>query len=199
MDPVFFSSPEEFGDWLEKHHATEREVHVGYWKKHTGRPTLTWPQSVDEALCYGWIDGIRRSIDADRYTIRFTPRKPASNWSAVNIARVAALTAEGRMRAPGLAAFERRTAARSAIYAYENRPEAFDDAMERAFRKNRKAWAFWETLPPGLRKTCIYRVVSAKTEETRLRRLSGLIDACARGERPGQLTPAAKTAGRKGE
>ena len=193
MNPIFFASPAEFREWLEKHHATEREVYVGYWKKHTGKPSLTWAESVDEALCYGWIDGIRRSLDADSYTNRFTPRRATSNWSAVNVKRVGELTAEGRMRPPGLAAFERRT--KTAVYSYENRPYELEPAMERAFRKNRKAWAFWETLPPGYRKTCIYWVVNAKRDETRARRLSTLIDACARGERFGQTAGPAKAEG----
>jgi uncharacterized protein YdeI (YjbR/CyaY-like superfamily) len=141
---IFFATPAEFRDWLDAHHATESEVHVGYYRKHTGRQGMTWAQSVDEALCYGWIDGVRHSIDAERYTNRFTPRQPRSNWSAVNIKRVGELIAEGRMRPAGLAAFERRTDARSAIYAYENRPKAFDAASERAFRKQAKAWRFWE-------------------------------------------------------
>lgn len=183
MDPIFFDSPAAFRDWLDRHHATEREVHVGYWKRHAGRQTLTWPESVDEALCYGWIDGVRHAIDADRYTIRFTPRKPTSTWSAVNIGRVAELTAEGRMRPAGLAAFEQRSAARSAIYAYERQPTAFDADDEREFRRHAAAWAFFEAQAAWYRRNCVHWVASAKRAETRARRLAALIDASARGQR----------------
>src|SRR4051812_25227392 len=131
MDPVFFASPDEFRDWLDAHHAIATELWVGFHKVHTGRPSLTWPQSVDEALCYGWIDGVRKSLGAEGYVIRFTPRKAASTWSAVNLRRVPELVSEGRMRPAGLAAYARRSAARSGLYSYENRPQTLEPADEK--------------------------------------------------------------------
>jgi uncharacterized protein YdeI (YjbR/CyaY-like superfamily) len=183
MDPIFFASPEEFRAWLAAHHDRVRELLVGFHKVHTGLPSLTWPQSVDEALCYGWIDGVRRSLGADGYTIRFTPRRPTSTWSAVNLRRVPELIAEGRMTPAGLAAYERRTAAKSGIYTYENRPESLAPDMERRFRATKQAWAFFESQPAGYRRTAIWWIVSAKRPETRERRLATLIELSAAGER----------------
>lgn len=184
MDPKYFSKPAELRKWLERHHATEPELWVGFHKKHTGVPSLTWPESVDEALCFGWIDGIRKSVDEDRYVIRFTPRKPKSNWSNVNIKRVAELTKLGRMTPAGLKAFEERDRKRD--YSYEEtRSRSFTPEQEKAFRANRKAWKFFEEQPPGYRKTLIYWVTSAKKEATQTSRLQKLIDACAAGRRMG--------------
>jgi uncharacterized protein YdeI (YjbR/CyaY-like superfamily) len=188
-DPVFFSSPKAFARWLAKNHDRETELWVGFHKVHTEKPSLTWAQSVDEALCYGWIDGVRKSLGDDAYTIRFTPRKPTSTWSAVNIKRVPELIAEGRMTPAGLAAYERRSAAKSGIYAYENRPQEFGAEHAATFRKNRKAWAFFEAQPAGYRRTCVWWIVSAKKPETQAKRLATLIDYSARGERLPQLTP----------
>jgi len=150
-------------------------VLVGFHKAHTGRPTLTWSESVDEALCVGWIDGIRRSVDAERYTIRFTPRRPGSIWSLINIRKVEVLTAEGRMRPAGLRAFEARRAERSGVYSFEKREAGLDGVGARRFRANRKAWAFFSAQPPGYRKTALHWVTSARREETRERRLAQLI------------------------
>ena len=194
-DPVFFSSPKEFGRWLAKHRDRETELWVGFHKVHTEKPSLTWAQSVDEALCHGWIDGIRKSLGDDAYMIRFTPRKATSRWSAVNLKRVPELIAEGRMTPAGLAAYERRSAARSGLYSYENRPAELPPEHERTFRKNRKAWTFFEAQPPGYRRTCIWYVVSAKRPETQAKRLAQLVDVSARGERLPMLTsPARKRA-----
>jgi uncharacterized protein YdeI (YjbR/CyaY-like superfamily) len=193
-DPVFFDSPKAFGKWLAKNHDKATELWVGYHKVHTGKPSLTWPQSVDEALCYGWIDGIRKSLGGDAYMIRFTPRKPTSMWSAVNLTRVPELIAEGRMQPPGLAAYERRTAAKSGIYTYENRPESLDAESERTFKKNKKAWAVFQTFPPYYKRSATWWVVSAKKPETRAKRLAMLIAKCERGERIPAMTPAKKTA-----
>ena len=118
-EPIFFSSPQEFYDWLEQNHESEAEVYVGYWKKATGRPSLTWSEAVDQALCFGWIDGRLNRIDGERHMQRFTPRRPNSNWSNINVAKVARLIEEGRMRPPGLAAFERRREERTGVYSYE--------------------------------------------------------------------------------
>lgn len=182
-EPTFFPTPTKFRQWFERNHATASELWVGLHKRHTGTRSITWPEAVDEALSYGWIDGIRKSIDGERYMIRFTPRKPGSNWSAINIRRVAELTAEGRMQPAGIKAFERRSEAKSAIYSYEKRPQAFDPEAERIFRKNKNAWQFFQAQAPYYRRLMIYWTVSAKKPETRARRLAELMDYSAKGER----------------
>jgi len=194
LKPKYFATPAAFRAWLEAHHASRTELLVGFYKRGSGKPSITWPESVDEALCFGWIDGVRRTVDDERYTIRFTPRKARSTWSAVNIKRVAELTKLGRMRPAGLDAFARREAARSQIYAYEQRSEAaLDDAAERAFRANAKAWTFFQAQPPWYRRTAIYWVMTAKKEETRRTRLATLIDDSAHGRTIRHLTRPAKT------
>jgi uncharacterized protein YdeI (YjbR/CyaY-like superfamily) len=192
--PRFFAGPAEFRAWLEAHHASAVELWVGFHRKGTGRPSLTWPESVAEALCFGWIDGVRKSLDAESYVIRFTPRKPQSVWSAVNLAKMEELVAASRVAPAGLAAWERRTAKRSAIYSYEQRHEAvFDPALERRFRAATRAWAFFAAQPPGYRQLATWWVASAKREETRARRLAQLIECSAAGERlPGLARPATK-------
>jgi uncharacterized protein YdeI (YjbR/CyaY-like superfamily) len=182
-DIVYFPSPAAFRKWLQKRHAVEKQLWVGFHRKRTGTPSLTWQQSVDEALCFGWIDGIRKRIDEDCYTIRFTPRKPTSNWSAINIARVKALTKQGLMKPPGLAAYAKRDEKRSAIYAYENRPKALAPEYEKELRRNARAAAFFDALPPAFRKLMAFYVMSAKKEETRQSRLAKLIAASAAGKR----------------
>ena len=193
MGPTFFPTPEDLRAWLAENHDRERELLVGFYKVGSGKPSITWPQSVDEALCYGWIDGVRRSLGEEAYTIRFTPRKAKSTWSAVNIARVAELSAEGRMRPAGLAAFQAREESNSRIYAYENRDKAvFDPALEERFRANETAWSFFQAQPPGYRKTATFWVASAKQEATRLRRLDQLIADSAAGRRIDQLNPTSR-------
>lgn len=188
MQPKFFATPEAFRRWLEQHHAKAGELWVGFYKKGSGRPSLTWPESVDEALCVGWIDGIRKSIDGERYTIRFTPRKPGSIWSAVNTRRVRELIAAGRMRPAGLRAFERRDPGKTNRYSFEQRhAAALDPAFEKRFQANKAAWAFFQSQPPGYRRTAAFYVMSAKQEETRVRRLDALIRDSAAGERIGLL------------
>jgi len=182
-EPVFFNSPEEFRQWLDDHHQTESEILAGFYKVGTKRPSMTWSESVDEALCYGWIDGIRRSVDAESYCIRFTPRNPKSNWSAVNIKKIEQLISQGKMKPAGLAAFEKRLENRSAIYSYENRPEKFEDDMEIRFQENKQALEYFKNQAPSYQKTMIYWVMSAKQESTRLSRFAKLIGACERGER----------------
>jgi uncharacterized protein YdeI (YjbR/CyaY-like superfamily) len=182
VDPAFFATPAEFRAWLEAHHATETELLVGFYKKGSGRPSITWPESVDEALCFGWIDGVRRSLGDEAYTIRFTPRKKRSFWSNVNIRRVGELTAEGRMRPAGLAAFEARTGERSGVYSFENKDEiAFDEAQAAQFRADSKAWDFFESCPPWYRRAVTWWVISAKKEETRAKRLERLMAESAAG------------------
>lgn len=190
MKTIYFESPAAFREWLEAHHVVETELVVGFHKRASGRPSMTWPESVDEALCFGWIDGVRRRVDEDRYTIRFTPRRPTSIWSAINIGRVAVLTGLGRMRPAGVQAFERRTDKRSSIYAYERRNvAALDEASEARFRRKKKAWAFFEAQAPWYRRTATHWVISAKREETREKRLAKLIDDSANGRRIARLTP----------
>jgi len=188
--PRFFAIPDDFRAWLEKHHASATELVVGFHKKHTGRASMTWTESVREALCYGWIDGIRRSLGDDSYTIRFTPRKPGSNWSSRNVRHVEELTREGRMAPAGLAAFEARRPDRTGVYSFERRqPARLEPAQERQFRTKKAAWKFFESQPPSYRKTAVHWVVSAKREETRSRRLAQLIEDSAAGRRLAQLTP----------
>jgi uncharacterized protein YdeI (YjbR/CyaY-like superfamily) len=174
--PIFFATPEKFRTWLRKNHAKESELWVGFHKKDSGRPSMTWPQSVDEALCVGWIDGLRKKVDESSYMIRFTPRKKTSTWSEVNIGRIAELTRAQRMLPAGMAAFENRIEAKSGIYAYEQRKTAaLDPAAERQFRANAKAWKNFQAQPPWYRTTATWLVVSAKRPETRQKRLEILI------------------------
>ena len=188
-DPIYFSSPAEFGAWLERHHESESELWLGYFKKATGKPSLTWSQAVDEALCFGWIDGVVRKVDDERHIQRFTPRKASSNWSAINIAKVEQLRGAGRMRPAGEAAFARRRADRSAVYAYEQRenPQLAPEHEQR-FTANAAAWEYFMGQPPSYRKPAIWWVVSAKRPETRKRRLATLIEDSAAQRTLKQLT-----------
>ena len=180
----FFATPAAFRAWLDAHHDRGSELVVGFYKKGSGKPSISWPESVDEALCYGWIDGVRRSLGEESYTIRFTPRKTSSIWSNVNIAKVQALLAAGRMMPAGIAAWERRDPARSGIYAFEREEAAaFDAEAARRFSRNHAAWKFFQAQPPGYRRLATHYVVSAKRPETRERRLAALIEHSARGER----------------
>jgi uncharacterized protein YdeI (YjbR/CyaY-like superfamily) len=181
---LFFAKPEDFRKWLEAHHGNTSELWVGFCKKESGRPSITWPESVDEALCVGWIDGLRKTIDTESYKIRFTPRKKTSNWSAVNIERVKELAKLGRMRPGGLKAFELRKEEKSGIYAYENRKSAvLGKAGEKQFRAQPKAWDFFQRQPAGYRELMIWRVISAKREETKKKRLEKLISESEAGRR----------------
>jgi uncharacterized protein YdeI (YjbR/CyaY-like superfamily) len=188
MKPIFFTSPEEWRDWLERNHADSSEVWVGMYRKASGRPTMAWSDAVDQALCFGWIDGIRRSVDDISYANRFTPRRPGSNWSAINIEKVRKLKKQGLMHPAGLAAFEKRLDNRSEVYSYERANATLGDDFEKKFRANRKAWRFWESQPPGYRRIATWWVISAKREETRERRLATLINDSAEGRRIGLVT-----------
>ena len=188
MKPTFFKSPAEFRQWLEKHHATAQELWVGFYKKASGKPSMTWPQSVDEALCFGWIDGIRKSVDDVSYTIRFTPRKSRSVWSVVNIKRVEELNRQGRMQPAGRKAYEARVEHKSGIYSYEQRPAELDGPYGKKLKHNKEAWTFFEAQPASYRKAVIWWVLSAKKEETRLKRLGQLIEDSAQGRRIPQFT-----------
>jgi uncharacterized protein YdeI (YjbR/CyaY-like superfamily) len=189
MAPTFFPTPADWRKWLAAHHATDRELLVGFYKKGSGRPSITWPESVDEALCFGWIDGVRKRIDDLSYTIRFTPRKTGSIWSHVNIRKVLVLAEEGRMCPAGLAAYEARRENKSGVYSYEKRPEELPDPYGARFRKDKAAWAFFQAQPPSYRRAAIWWVVSAKKEETRLKRLGQLIEDSANGRRLAHLIP----------
>jgi uncharacterized protein YdeI (YjbR/CyaY-like superfamily) len=182
-DVQFFRSAAELRRWFRGNHARAQELWAGFHKKATGRPSITWPESVDEALCVGWIDGIRKSLDAESYAIRFTPRRPGSIWSAVNIRRVAVLTSEKRMRPAGQRAFGARRENRSGIYSYEQRRDQLEEPYAGIMRKNRAAAAFFDAQAPSYRKAVGWWIVSAKRAETRLARLQKLIDISARGKR----------------
>lgn len=173
---LFFSTANEFRAWLDQNHAAEGELFVGFYKKGSGKPSITWPESVDAALCYGWVDGVRNAIDQVSYRIRFTPRKPTSTWSAINVKRVAELKKLGLMRPAGIKAFEARKEDKTGIYAYEQRKHArLPLAYEKKFRANKRAWRFFQSQPPWYQRTATYRVISAKQEATRHKRLAQLI------------------------
>ncbi len=182
--PRYFETPDAFRRWLDDHYRTEDVLWVGFKKKGTGLPSITWPESVAEALCFGWIDGLRKRIDDESYTIRFTPRRPGSRWSAVNIRRIRGLIDDGRVRPAGLAAFEERSVNRSRTYSYEQRHEArLDDDLQARFEAESDAWKGFQSEPPGYRETAIFWVMSAKRPETRERRLGILVQCSAEGER----------------
>jgi uncharacterized protein YdeI (YjbR/CyaY-like superfamily) len=188
VKPTFFATTGELRDWLQANHATAPELLVGFYKRGSGKPSITWQELVDEELCFGWIDGIRKGIDDLSYSNRITPRTPRSSWSVVNIARARELIRLGRMHPAGLEAFERRTDERSAIYSYEQRKTArLDPAAERTFRANKKAWTFFQAQATSYQRTAIWWVVSAKREETRQRRVATLIGDSARGRVVGPL------------
>jgi uncharacterized protein YdeI (YjbR/CyaY-like superfamily) len=182
VKPAFFATPEEFRAWLEEHHETASELWVGFYKKASGKPSITWPEAVEQALCFGWIDGVRHSLDDESYTNRFTPRKPTSNWSLINVAKVEELEQRGLMAPAGLRAYEARKPERTGVYSSERvQPAVLPSEFEERLRANSAATEWFEGRPPGYRKTAIHWVISAKREETRLRRLQQLIDCSAEG------------------
>jgi uncharacterized protein YdeI (YjbR/CyaY-like superfamily) len=187
--PAYFQSPAAFRAWLADHHATVRELLVGFHKKGTGLPSITYPEALDEALCFGWIDGVRRNVNETSYTIRFTPRKQRSRWSAVNIRHAERLIADGRMRPAGHAAYERRHDAGLREYSYEATPRELTEAYRRRFAAKKRAWAFFQAQPPGYRRVAQFWVMSAKREETRRKRLDILVSYSAGGERIPPLAP----------
>src|SRR3954467_12208731 len=183
MKPLFFSDQQKFRAWLKKNHNKETELLVGFYKVTRGKESMTWPQSVDQALCYGWIDGIRKSIDDEAYTIRFTPRKKNSIWSAINIKKMEELTQKGLMQPVGLAVFQHRKDAKSAIYSYEKPPVVLDKQFEKKFKANKVAWTYFQSKAPSYQKTSIAWVMRAKQESTRIRRLDTLIKDSEQGRR----------------
>jgi uncharacterized protein YdeI (YjbR/CyaY-like superfamily) len=191
LKATFFVSPAKFRQWLEKNHNKKTELLVGFYKKGSGRKGISYPEAVDEALCFGWIDGVRRRIDDESYCMRFTPRRSKSIWSVVNTKRMKELIELERVAEPGLKAFTGRDPKLTKRYSFENRPRSLDPALEKRFRHNINAWEFFQQQPPGYRKICIFYVMEAKQEETRIRRLDQLISVSARNTRLGQV-PAAK-------
>jgi uncharacterized protein YdeI (YjbR/CyaY-like superfamily) len=193
LKTTFFKTPAAFRKWLEAHHASAAELWVGFYKKGSGKPGISWPEAVDEALCFGWIDGIRKSIDEESYKIRFTPRKPRSIWSAVNIKRAKELDAQGLMQPAGLKAFDARQENRSGIYSYEQRTAELPGDYDKRLKKNAAAWKFFHGQTSSYRKAANWWVVSAKKEETRLKRLDKLIEHSAQGQLIPQFTALKKS------
>ena len=183
MTPTFFATQQGFRKWLQKSHSKETELLVGFYKVDSGKPSMSWSESVDQALCFGWIDGVRKSIDQESYTIRFTPRKPTSIWSAINIKKMETLTASGLMTAAGQKAFERRTENRSRIYSHEKEPAVLLPTYQKKFKQNKSAWAFFNEQPPSYKKVMIHWITTAKQEKTRLLRLEKTIEISAQGKR----------------
>ena len=187
MKPVFFPTQLDFRKWLDKNHKKETELLVGYYKVDSGKLSLTWSESVDQAICFGWIDGIRRSIDGESYSIRFTPRKPKSIWSAINIKKVEDLTKLGLMKPKGIAAFNKREESNSKIYSYENEPVKFNSKFEKQFKTNKIAWEFFKSQAPSYQKTLTHWVMSAKQEITQINRLNTLIKDSEAEKKVGQF------------
>ena len=185
--PKFFSSPIQFRKWLEKNHNKKTELLVGLHKKNSGNKTLTYAEALDEALCFGWIDGVRKNFDETSYTIRFTPRKPKSIWSRINVDHVERLKKEGRMMPSGLATYAKKEDKRTGIYSFENAPRELPAKYLKTFRANKEAWKFFSAQPPGYRRLVVFWVVSARREETQIRRLEHLVKISANGERLGLL------------
>ena len=193
MKTLFFATAEHFRAWLERNHASQREASIGFYNRDSGKPSITWPESVQVALCFGWIDGVRKSIDETSYMIRFTPRKPTSTWSAINIKFVQELTKKGLMHPAGLKAFAARDEKKSAIYSYEQRNSAqFTREQAKQFRSNKAAWEFFRSQAPWYQRVTTFWVISAKREETKLKRLSELIGHSQNRRTLPQLTPAKK-------
>jgi uncharacterized protein YdeI (YjbR/CyaY-like superfamily) len=189
-DVRFFASPDELREWFDANHQTADELWLGYWKKATGRPSLTWSEAVDEALCVGWIDSVAQRLDDTSHAQRFTPRRKGSIWSAINVAKVAMLTEQGRMRPAGLRAFEARTAARTAVYSHEREVSPLTEEELARFRAEPAAWADWERRPPSYRRGATHWVTSAKQAATRDRRLAQLIA----DSKAGQVVPPMRVA-----
>lgn len=183
MKPKFFSSPGQFREWLEQNHSRETELMIGFHKKSSGKKSITYAEALDEALCFGWIDGVRKSLNETSYVQRFTPRKSRSIWSLINVRHVERLKKQGRMHAAGLDAYARRDPKRTGIYSFENRPRELSPAYEKTFRQKKRAWTFFQEQPPSYKRLMIFRIMEAKKEETQLRRLKQLIESSEKGVR----------------
>jgi uncharacterized protein YdeI (YjbR/CyaY-like superfamily) len=189
MKPRYFTSQADFRRWLEANHTSASELLVGFYKKASGKGGIAYKEAVDEALCFGWIDGIKKRVDEASYTHRFTPRRPGSIWSAINLKRMQELIASGVVSKAGLETYERRDPKKAGLYSFENRPKTLDAPLEKAFRANARAWTFFLAQPPGYRKVCTFFVMSAKKEETRLRRLEVLMNVSSKGQRLEWMAP----------
>lgn len=189
--PTFFATEADFRAWLEAHHSSAHELIVGFWKKTSGKPSIDWPQARDQALCFGWIDGVRTSLGEDSYKIRFTRRRPGSIWSKINIARFEALQVAGHMTEPGTKAFAEGKE-NTDHYSYENEARTLSNEEEALFRANASAWADFEKRPPSYRKVILYWVTSARKPETRAKRLATLIEDSAAGRKVGAADPGRK-------
>lgn len=183
MSATFFPTPQDFRKWLQKNHQNEKELLVGFFKVGTKKPSITWSESVDQALCFGWIDGVRKSIDDESYSIRFTPRKPTSIWSAINIKKIEDLTKAGLMTPEGLKAFELRKEEKSAIYSHEKELAMLETEFEKQFKANKKAWEFFNNQVPSYKKVMLHWIMRAKQEKTRLSRLEKTIKESELGKR----------------
>lgn len=184
MTPTFFPTPADFRKWLAKNHEKETELLVGFYKVSSGKPSITWPESVDQALCFGWIDGIRRSVDEESYSVRFTPRRPDSIWSAVNVNKVETLTKQGLMMPAGIKAYGFLKKNKSKVYSFEKEAQELPSEYKKLFKANKKAWEFFKNLAPSYYKTSVHWIVSAKQEKTRLSRLEKIIAASEKDENP---------------
>lgn len=183
MKPSFFPTPQQFRQWLEKNHQIEKELLVGFYKVGSGKPSMSWPESVDQALCFGWIDGVRRSIDEESYSIRFTPRKPTSIWSSINIKKMEALTKARLMTEAGEKAFNLRKEEKSSVYSHENETAVLDPEFEKLFNANKKAWEFFNSQSPSYKKVVLHWIMNAKQEKTRISRLEKIITESESGKR----------------
>jgi len=188
QSPTFFSTKSALRKWFEKNHATAKELLVGFYKVGSKKPSISWSESVDEAICFGWIDGVRKSIDDISYCIRFTPRKLGSIWSAINIKKVEHLSKKGLMTPSGVAAFQKREEKKSAIYSYEKEPETLPEDFLKKFKENKKAWDFFQSMAPSYQRTAIHCVMDAKQEVTKLRRLDELINDSEAGRKIKRLS-----------
>ncbi|MEQ9165299.1 MAG: YdeI/OmpD-associated family protein [Fulvivirga sp.] len=184
MSPTFFPTPADFRKWLAENHNKEKELIVGYYKVNSGKPSITWPESVDQALCFGWIDGIRRSVDEESYSVRFTPRRPDSIWSAVNVKKVETLTKQGLMMPAGIKAYGYLKKDKSKVYSFEKEAQELPSEYQKLFKANKKAWEFFKNLAPSYYKTSVHWILSAKQEKTRLSRLEKIIAASEKDENP---------------
>jgi uncharacterized protein YdeI (YjbR/CyaY-like superfamily) len=193
MTPIFFLGQSDLRKWFEKNHAKEKELWVGFYKTTSGKPSVTWPESVDQALCFGWIDGIRKSLGEDSYVIRFTPRKPNSIWSAINIKKVEELTKLGLMHPAGIDAFNKRDEKKSRVYSFEQKNIQFDKNFEKQFRQNKQAWKFFQSQPPSYQKPAVWWVMSAKQDATKQKRLATLIKDSEAGQKINRLRPYPRT------
>ena len=193
MKPKFFKVPADFHKWLEKNHDKSKELFVGFYKKASGKKSITYPEALEEALCFGWIDGVRKNIDEISYVQRFSPRKPKSIWSLINVRHVERLKTEGRMQPPGLAAYALREDKRTGVYSFENPPRELPAEYQKIFQKNKHAWEFFKNQPPYYQRTLSFYVMGAKQEATRQRRLLLLMESSANGKRHGLIEPKAKS------